>query len=160
MPLLMHCLEVLLQITLALVGYHNRIISSRGVLASTACGGEGCRRNKFRESSYQIDDYYRDIATPVVAKVSCQIISVNPNSTISGKSIPGLKPRRSRGQSHPLLRGDRAFFQFWGGRPYGGHTGERPNGGDCMYVCSVLSAEYRLIGYSSQSCSWSPSQRK
>ena len=71
-----------------------------------------------------------------MAKVSCRIISVNPNSTIPGKLTHGLtKTSKVPRQTRHLLRGDRAFFQFG----EGGHTEAIRGRGltevnVCMYV--------------------------
>ena len=66
MSLLVHFLELLPQIVKQWLGITTEEISFRGALKGTV---------------FVIDDYYRDTASAVVNKSSCQSISAYPNST-------------------------------------------------------------------------------
>ena len=82
MSLLIQFLELLPQIIRQWSGITTEEISSICVLTSTASVGGNCHRNRLQQdSSFRMNDFYRDAASIVVNNGSCQNTSVYPNST-------------------------------------------------------------------------------
>ena len=79
-----------------MIGIGRVSISFRGVSTGNASVGGSCHRIRHEyESSFQIDDYYRDTAFPVVNKDSCQNISPRTQTQAESSAFLPLSTKAS-----------------------------------------------------------------